>query len=386
MKHLSDDRITEELENLSQKFKPSRAQKDRAHSIIFQENHYRKKVRIQKWIPTVVTFILLLSIISGAFYLTNDNVLQSNNDVTSDWDGFYVQQTSTNSNTQFTIYFHNGTLIIEDITPYSTSGENFNAEKFKKHITITDTKLIPGKYKEYSVTKNEDAYTIEVKGETEFTYTLNKVAPRKYIGEDGIEYSTSLYLDFSEVITDDITPERLETAPQNEHTFLIEWGSDSMDRGNHDFESHEHGQLVVSTDFDELKRGQAVYYHMPPSVIAKNAAVPEMYIGRVVGLPGETVEINGGQVYIDGKMLDTFYGKATRRGAGEEEYFNTVPSSVYRDEQGIRDYFNMNMAAVTVEENTVFILVDQWWRGYDSREYGPLPVGEIEGIITGIAD
>ena len=69
-----------------------------------------------------------------------------------------------------------------------------------------------------------------------------------------------------------------------------------MDRGNHDFETHEHGQLVVSTDFDELQRGQAVYYHTPSSVIAKNAAVPEMYIGRVVGLPGETVEIKGGQV------------------------------------------------------------------------------------------
>jgi signal peptidase I len=46
----------------------------------------------------------------------------------------------------------------------------------------------------------------------------------------------------------------------------------------------------------------------------------------------------------------------------------------------------MNMAAVTVKENTVFILVDQWWRGYDSREYGPLPVEEIEGIITGTAE
>lgn len=386
MKHLSDDHITKELENISQKFKPSREQKERVHRNIFQENGYRKKARIQTWIPTVVTFILLLSFISGAFFLINDNVLQSNKDVTSDWDGFYVQQTSTNSNTQFTIYFHNGTLFIEDITPYSTSDDYFTEEKFKEYITITDTKLIPGVYKEYSVTKNEDAYTIAVNGETEFTYTLNKVAPRKYIGEDGIEYSTSLYLDLSEVITDDITPERLETAPQTEHTFLIEWSIDSMDRGNHDFESHEHGQLVVSTDFEELQRGQAVYYRMPASVIAKNSAVPDMYIGRVVGLPGEMVEIKGGQVFIDGKRLDTFYGKATRRGAGEEEYFNTVPRSVYRDEQSTREYFNMNMAAVPVEENTVFILVDQWWRGYDSREYGPLPIGEIEGIITGTAE
>ena len=111
-----------------------------------------------------------------------------------------------------------------------------------------------------------------------------------------------------------------------------------------------------------------------------------MYIGRVVGLPGETVEIKSGQVYIDGKKLDTFYGKATRRGAGEEEYFNTVPRSAIGDEQSTREYFNMNMAAVTVKENTVFILVDQWWRGTDSREFGPLSISEIEGIITGTAE
>ena len=271
MKHLSDDHTTKELENLSQKFKPSHAQKERAHRNIFQGNGYRKKGRIQTWIPTFVTFILLLSIISGAFFLLNDTVLQGKIDVTSDWDEFHLQQTSTNSNTQFTILFRNGTLFIVDITPYSTSDAHFTEERFKKYITITDTKLIPGEYKEYRVMKNEDAYTIEVTGETEFTYTLNKVAPRKYIGEDGIEYSTSSYLDYAEVITDDVTPERLETAPQTEHTFLIEWGSDSMDRGNHDFETHEHGQLVVSTDFDELKRGQAIYYHTPSSVIAKES-------------------------------------------------------------------------------------------------------------------
>ncbi|MCG7344534.1 hypothetical protein MHZ92_10335 [Sporosarcina sp. ACRSL] len=122
--------------------------------------------------------------------------LQSNkNNVTSDWDEFYVQQTSTNSNTQYTIIFNRGTLLIEDLFTHSTFGNNFSEEDLKKYITITDTKLIPGEYKKYSVLKNKDAYTIKVTGETEFTYTLNKVAPRKFIGEDGIEYSTSLFSD-----------------------------------------------------------------------------------------------------------------------------------------------------------------------------------------------
>ena len=90
MKHLSDDRISKELESLNQKFKPSLSQKEKAHRNIFQENGYRKKGRIRTWMPTVVTFTLLLFIVSGAFFLIDDNILQSNKDnVTSDWDGVF---------------------------------------------------------------------------------------------------------------------------------------------------------------------------------------------------------------------------------------------------------------------------------------------------------
>jgi signal peptidase I len=31
----------------------------------------------------------------------------------------------------------------------------------------------------------------------------------------------------------------------------------------------------------------------------------------------------------------------------------------------------------------VFILVDQWWRGTDSRDFGPLSIKKIEGIVIG---
>ena len=126
-----------------------------------------------------------------------------------------------------------------------------------------------------------------------------------------------------------------------------------------------------------------VYYQTPPEVIKSNPSTPEKYIGRVVGLPGETVEIANGQVYIDGGLLDTFYGIATMHGWNEEEYFNKVPSKNNPNEQLTRDYFNTNMNAVNVNENTVFILVDQWLRGTDSRDFGSLPIEEIEGIVVG---
>ncbi|MBB4825188.1 signal peptidase I [Sporosarcina luteola] len=200
---------------------------------------------------------------------------------------------------------------------------------------------------------------------------------------NGIKYSTRMYMDQAGTITDKVTPRRLESAQQTEHTFLIDWGSDAMDSGDHDFDTFYHGQLVVSPDTSNLERGQAVYYHMPPSVTAKNPAIPEKYIGRVVGLPGEMVEIKNGQVYIDGKRLDAFYGKATRRGMGEDDYFANTPRNAIADEQSTREYFNMNLAPVTVPDNSVYLLVDQWWRGLDSRDFGSLPIQEIEGVIIG---
>ncbi len=54
------------------------------------------------------------------------------------------------------------------------------------------------------------------------------------------------------------------------------------------------------------------------------------YIKRIIGLPGETVQIIDGYVYIDGELLDEHYGNAVMENAGlagepivlgDDEYF-----------------------------------------------------------------
>ena len=54
------------------------------------------------------------------------------------------------------------------------------------------------------------------------------------------------------------------------------------------------------------------------------------YIKRIIGMPGETVQVMDGMVYIDGEMLNETYGKETMQYAGvasepitlgEDEYF-----------------------------------------------------------------
>jgi len=184
-------------------------------------------------------------------------------------------------------------------------------------------------------------------------------------------------------ITDDNTSSEIEKVTPEEHHMLVEWGSDAMDRGNHDYDSIAHSELVVNPNDETLERGDVVYYKMLDSAIKKNPRIPENYLGRVVGLPGETVMIRYGQVYINHEKLDTFYGEATKTGATEEEYFEHADLSGVEDIDAVKRYFKTEMNPVHVEEGTVFVLVDQWWRGTDSKDFGLLPVDRIQGTVLG---
>lgn len=81
-------------------------------------------------------------------------------------------------------------------------------------------------------------------------------------------------------------------------------------------------RLVVSRlpyIFGDVQRGDIVVFHFPDNE-------SEIYIKRVIGLPGEVVEIVEGKVYIDGNLLYESY-------LGSEDYGNygpyKVPSGCY---------------------------------------------------------
>ncbi|MGE7923849.1 signal peptidase I [Viridibacillus arvi] len=186
-----------------------------------------------------------------------------------------------------------------------------------------------------------------------------------------------------EFITDDVTPLKLATVSPKEEQFKVEWNLDTMDRGKYEYETSENSDLVIEPNYSSLQRGDVIYFNMPKSELTKNPQLPRSYLGRVVGLSGETIEIQNGQVCIDDKVLDTFYAKALIRGMDEKSYFKNVDTSNIENEQTTRDYFNLNMEPVVVEENTVYVLVDQWWRGIDSKDFGLLAQKEIQGKVIG---
>ncbi|KGR82911.1 signal peptidase I [Lysinibacillus odysseyi] len=196
---------------------------------------------------------------------------------------------------------------------------------------------------------------------------------------------SSLEEETIETISDVNTPESPQILAVSGEMFTIDWLSDAMDRGNHDYVTSYHSPLVVDSEIAAFKRGEVIYYQMPSSV---NEAVPNttvQNIGRIVGLPGETVEIIDGHVWIDDKKLLAFYAEATMHGLNETVYFEKINPGNIADEEAARAYFSTEMPPVTVGENEVFVLVDQWWRGADSKDYGPLRTDQIIGIVKGYA-
>lgn len=188
-----------------------------------------------------------------------------------------------------------------------------------------------------------------------------------------------------EAIIDNDTKPEVELVEPLDNLLLLEWHSDNMDRGDHDYETLAHPRLVVDPDDKEIKRGDVIYFESPDFTIESNPDfnMPDYYISRVVGLPGETVEIKSGQVFIDGKKLDTFYSKALSRGRNEEEFFKESNPANRAPDEYWKEYFATSMNPVKVEENTIFVLVDNWWRGVDSRDFGVLTIDNIEGKVLG---
>ncbi|MFC5650423.1 S26 family signal peptidase [Paenibacillus solisilvae] len=66
-------------------------------------------------------------------------------------------------------------------------------------------------------------------------------------------------------------------------------------------------------------------YYQPPDELKEKMG--EYDISRVIGLPGEKVKINQGQIYINDTLLETFYGRAHRLGSDVNELKNSLKRS-----------------------------------------------------------
>ena len=111
---------------------------------------------------------------------------------------------------------------------------------------------------------------------------------------------------------------------------------------------HHNNYVIVSKlsyKIGEIERGDVVVFPFPRNP-------EEDYIKRVIGLPGDTVEVFNGVVYVNEVPL-------------EEPYIMAEP--------------NRDLAPRVVAEGMVFVMGDNRNNSSDSRSWGPLPIEDVLG-------
>jgi signal peptidase I len=110
-----------------------------------------------------------------------------------------------------------------------------------------------------------------------------------------------------------------------------------------------------------IKRGDVIVFKYPEE--------PDRdFIKRVIGLPGETVEVREKKVYVNGKALDEPYVHFLQPPNTNSEFHETTSFDV-RERYG----------PVTVPPNQYFVMGDNRDNSQDSRYWGFLPRENVKG-------
>ncbi|MEB3210564.1 MAG: signal peptidase I [Leptolyngbyaceae bacterium] len=106
----------------------------------------------------------------------------------------------------------------------------------------------------------------------------------------------------------------------------------------------------VTYRFDDPKRGDIVVFSPPP--ILKEQNVRDDLIKRVIGLPGDEVEIRNGEVRVNGELLSESY---------------------------IKETIGYDFGPVTVPADNYLVLGDNRNNSFDSHAWGFVPSENIIG-------
>lgn len=119
----------------------------------------------------------------------------------------------------------------------------------------------------------------------------------------------------------------------------------------------------------KIKRGDIATFVYPNDRTA-------IYVKRVIGLPGDIIEIADGDVKVNGQSLTQSHSSATQgRQVITEKAASGKTYEVYWKPGSQRSPLSL-----TVPDGRVFVLSDNRDEGYDSRQFGALPLTDIIGI------
>ncbi|WP_066056601.1 signal peptidase I [Robertmurraya korlensis] len=121
----------------------------------------------------------------------------------------------------------------------------------------------------------------------------------------------------------------------------------------------EHDRLLLSK-VSEIQRFDLVVFNAPDS--------DERYIKRVIGLPGDIVEVKDDTLYINGKQI-------------EEPYLEDIKKDLLFDKLTGDFTLEELTGEAVVPEGTLFVMGDNRLHSKDSRFFGPIPISSLIGEV-----
>ena len=126
------------------------------------------------------------------------------------------------------------------------------------------------------------------------------------------------------------------------------------------------------------QRGDIVVFKKPPEDKTD-------YIKRVIGLPGDTIQVKGGRLYINGALVarEKIGTESWMTEVGEHlytRYTETLPNGVVHDIYELGDNYQYdNTEEFRVPDNHFFMMGDNRDNSSDSRAFGFVPLENLEG-------
>ena len=160
-------------------------------------------------------------------------------------------------------------------------------------------------------------------------------------------------------------PSMFPTLQENQRLWLSRWNRTTKTMPlKGDIVTFEAPSTIILSE-EEIKESVVARYKNNPNTFLKKLSYnvfefgKTSYIKRVIGLPGDHILINDGNVYINGNKLNEEYlqlGVATNNGRG-------------------------NCIDIVVPENSVFVMGDNRSQSTDSRCFGCIPLEKIESKV-----
>jgi len=113
----------------------------------------------------------------------------------------------------------------------------------------------------------------------------------------------------------------------------------------------------LTPHWDTYKRGDVVVFNPPENWVQQGG---QPYIKRVIGVGGDTIELRGGSVYVNGTKLN-------------EPYVYQVDGKPQPTEDLI------GAKTWVIPQGELFLMGDHRANSADSREFGPVEIGAVIG-------